>query len=144
MDLFTIGYEGMTIDGFVRNLLLGKVDIVADVRLNPISRKPFFSKKSLARALEGHGISYVHLRELGTPRDMRTTVMQTGDYEKFMHEYRGFLTTRLHELEELLLLVRSKNVALMCFEKDPDKCHRSAVAMAVKELDGNGLRIRSI
>ncbi len=38
MDLFTIGYEGMTIDGFIRHLLRWKIDVVADVRLNPISR----------------------------------------------------------------------------------------------------------
>jgi hypothetical protein len=32
----------------------------------------------------------------------------------------------------------------MCLEKDPEKCHRSAIAMMVKEIDGNGMRIQSL
>ena len=46
MEIFTIGYEGRTIKDFVQCLLRWKVNIVADVRLNPLSRKPFFSKTS--------------------------------------------------------------------------------------------------
>jgi uncharacterized protein (DUF488 family) len=144
MDLFTMGYEGMTVDGFIRRLLRYKIDIVADVRLNPISRKPFFSKTSLAQILGRHQIHYLHFRELGTPQAIRAKVMQTGDYRKFMLEYSKFLKTKIPILRELYCLVKAKRVALICLEKDPEKCHRSAVAGAIKELDGNGLCVRSL
>ncbi len=70
--------------------------------------------------------------------------MQTGDYRKFMLGYRKFLKTKIPIIRELLFLVQTKKVALMCLEKDPEKCHRSVVANAIKELDGNGLRIHSL
>lgn len=144
MDLFTIGYEGLTIDGFILNLLSWKIDIVADVRLNPISRKPSFSKTSLAQALSNHQIQYLHFRELGTPQALRAEVTGTGNYSKFMLNYRKFLETKLPVLQELHQLVRSRKVALMCLEKDPQKCHRSVLAVALKEINGNGLRIRAL
>ena len=114
MDLFTIGYEGMTIDGFIRHLLRWKIDIVVDVRLNPISRKAFFSKTSLSEILASHRIHYLHLRELGTPQVLRAKVMQTGDYREFMLGYRRFLKTKISIIQELYCLVQAKRVALMC------------------------------
>jgi uncharacterized protein (DUF488 family) len=144
MEIFTIGYEGMTIKDFVQCLLRWKVNVVADVRLNPISRKPFFSKAALIRELASNGIDYMHFKELGAPQSLRTALISTGDYPKFMLEYRKYAAIKVGALNNLLSLVKSKKTALMCLEKDPEKCHRSMIAKMVKEIDGNGMRIRSL
>ncbi|MDY0042509.1 MAG: DUF488 domain-containing protein, partial [Desulforhabdus sp.] len=122
----------------------GKITVLADVRLNPISRKPNFSKRALAQELANHHIQYVHFRELGTPQNLRNELAETKDYGKFKVDYRNYLDTRQHALEELDRLVKSKVVALMCLEADPERCHRSVIAAAIKEIGRNGLRIRAL
>jgi uncharacterized protein (DUF488 family) len=144
MELLTIGYEGMTIKDFVQCLLRWRVNVVVDVRLNPISRKPFFSKTALIQELASNGIDYMHFKELGTPQSLRTALVSTGDYTKFMLDYRKYAAIKVGVLNKLLSLVKSKRTALMCLEKDPEKCHRSVIAMMVKEIDGNGMRIQSL
>jgi len=144
MEIFTIGYEGRTIKDFVQCLLRSKVNVVVDVRLNPVSRKPFFSKTALIRELASNGIDYMHFKELGTPQALRTALMHTGDYPKFRREYRKYAAIKVGIINNLLSLVKSKRTALMCLEKDPEKCHRSVIAMMVKEIDGNGMCIQSL
>ncbi|UBU13075.1 DUF488 domain-containing protein [Nonomuraea gerenzanensis] len=63
-----LGYEGRDLDDFVRDAVeMGLVSLV-DVRLNPISRKPGFSRRRLSEALCEHGIGYVHAPQLGNPK----------------------------------------------------------------------------
>jgi len=59
---------------------------VLDVRENPFSRKPGFSKRPLSQALEANGIRYVHLKELGTPHPLRDAVKAGGDYGVFFRQ----------------------------------------------------------
>ncbi len=68
-ELFTMGYEGTTIDTFIGNLQAKRIDCVLDIRALPLSRKPGFSKKKLAERLCLVGIRYIHLAELGTPKN---------------------------------------------------------------------------
>src|SRR5215475_5885808 len=70
-DIVGVGYEGRTIDDFVVDLAARGVEVLADVRLTPISRKKGFSKRQLAQALAAVGITYQHLPELGNPKDNR-------------------------------------------------------------------------
>ncbi|MCP4626987.1 MAG: DUF488 domain-containing protein [bacterium] len=37
-----------------------------------------------------------------------------------------------------------RNVALLCFERDPEICHRKIVAQEIRKLDGNGLKVEHI
>ncbi len=71
MKVFTIGYEGATMDGFIAALDTAGVRQVIDVRALPLSRRPGFSKSSLAASLAAAGIAYVHLKALGTPKPGR-------------------------------------------------------------------------
>jgi uncharacterized protein (DUF488 family) len=144
MELFTIGYEGMKIKDFIHCLLRWKVNVVVDVRLNPISRNPFFSKTALIRELASNGIDYMHFKELGTPQYLRSALMSTGNYPNFRREYRKYAAIKVGVLNNLLRLVKSKRTALMCLEKDPNKCHRSVIAMMIKEIEGKEMRIQSL
>src|ERR1700743_2486105 len=73
-DLATIGYEGSTIDAVLQVLRDADVALLIDVRAVASSRKPGFSKRQLAAALDEAGIAYVHLQGLGTPKPGREAV----------------------------------------------------------------------
>ena len=68
MKLATIGYERQTLPEVIARLKKARVEIVVDVRAVAASRRPGFSKTMLAASLAEHGIDYVHLRQLGTPK----------------------------------------------------------------------------
>jgi uncharacterized protein (DUF488 family) len=144
MEMYTIGYEGTAIEEFTQRLLELNINVVADVRRTPISRKPKFSKKALAEELANQNIQYIHFRELGTPREIRDKLAGTKDYVKFRLRYRRYLKSKVTVLGELSSLMKTKKVVLMCVEHDPDKCHRSVIAAVMKEIDGNRLRIHSL
>ncbi len=68
VTIYTIGYEGVTMDAFIATLRDAGVARVIDVRALPLSRRPGFSKSILAASLRDAGIDYVHLKALGTPK----------------------------------------------------------------------------
>ena len=57
--LFTLGYEGMTIEAFIARLQTARVKTVVDVRELPLSSKKRFSKSAFCAALSAHGIAYL-------------------------------------------------------------------------------------
>ena len=63
-----LGYEGRDVDAFVRDIIAMGMATLVDVRLNPISREPGFSRRRLSEVLAEHGIGYVHLPQLGNPK----------------------------------------------------------------------------
>jgi uncharacterized protein (DUF488 family) len=69
--LLSVGYEGRTAQSLVQLLVDAGVDVVVDVRLTPLSRKPGLSKTRLSELLADVGVEYRHLRALGNPRENR-------------------------------------------------------------------------
>jgi len=134
--VYTIGYERRKVDEFVDELVRRGIERVADVRGNPVSRKKGFSSKSLEKILRERGIEYRLFSELGTPKRLRYK-LKSGvlSFSEFALMYREYLKERedkLRELEEYVSLNRS---AVMCFERDWRKCHRSVIA-EILERDG--------
>ena len=128
--VFTIGYEGDSIDGYLERLIRHNVKLLCDVRKNPLSRKTGFSKRSLAAYCEKVGIEYVHLPELGIPGHRRRELNSRADYEALFEEYTredlplaGEAVLRLGEL-----MRQYGRIALTCFEKVHEECHRHCVA----------------
>jgi uncharacterized protein (DUF488 family) len=78
----TIGYEGATVDAFLRALKKARIDLVLDIRAVAASRKKAFSKNQLAAHLANAGIAYRHLRGLGTPKRGRDAA-HAGDLDTF-------------------------------------------------------------
>jgi uncharacterized protein (DUF488 family) len=134
-SIFTIGYEGASLADFLRRLKLAGVSTLVDVRELPLSRRRGFSKSQLAAQLERHGIRYVHKRELGAPREIRHELRETGDYTTYFERFNTYLKTQRHALEHLVDECMGA-VVLMCFERDPKECHRSAVARELAKLAG--------
>ena len=127
--LATIGYERSTLDDFVATLKVVNTDILVDIRERAQSRRPGFSKNALASALEAVGITYVHMPELGDPKEGRDAA-RSGNFDLFRQIFGEAMKTpdakaALSEIESLAL---SKNVCLMCFERDQNHCHRKIVS----------------
>jgi uncharacterized protein (DUF488 family) len=133
MRLFLIGYEGTTISQFVSELKRNKVKALIDVRELPLSRKKGFSKNALSQALEKNGIEYAHIRALGTPRPLRLKLRKGKKYPEFFAAYRVHLKKNIAALREAIGIIKeSKNVALMCFERESSQCHRSVIAEEIQ------------
>ena len=127
LDLFTIGYEGKSLDAFISTLKAAGVRVLVDVRESPHSCKPGFSKTRLAEALAADGIEYVSIRALGAPPDLRHKLREDGDRQAFAAAYRAHLREQADAVEEVISLLRGAAVCLMCYEADPSKCHRGLV-----------------
>mgnify|MGYP006291135541 FL=1 len=145
MTLFTIGYEGLDERQFMAHLSHHAVDVVADVRKLPVSRKKGFSKTALGEMLKQRKISYRNFQKLGAPKDIREELYRSGDYRSFFLRYRDSIADKQGYLKEILTLIHSgRNVTLLCFERDPEKCHRKVVAEELMKIDGNGLKVSHI
>ncbi|AGB21135.1 hypothetical protein Mycsm_00690 [Mycobacterium sp. JS623] len=138
--VMTIGYQGRTVDDVVAMLRSAEVKVLVDVRLTPLSRKAGLSKKGLSARLNEAGIDYVHLPQLGNPRDNRDAFRRHEDAA--VARYRATLRTPESQaaLEQLHGLATQHRVALMCFERDAAECHRSMIADALGEIG----RVRTV
>lgn len=132
MLIFTIGYEGATMDDFIAALRRAGVERVIDVRALPLSRRPGFSKTPLKGALEEAGIEYLHLKALGTPAEGRDAA-RAGRHAHMARVYAGQLELpeAIAQSAQMLELAAEQPSALLCFERDPAHCHRTLLLAAV-------------
>jgi uncharacterized protein (DUF488 family) len=133
--LFTIGYERSTPDAVLGELKRAKVKLLVDTRAVAASRKPGFSKRQLAAALDEERIGYIHLQRLGTPTEGRQAA-KSGNFDKLWRIYAKHLKTpqAIEAMNELIRLVKAgKPICLLCFERDPEHCHRSRIAEIVRK-----------
>jgi uncharacterized protein (DUF488 family) len=136
--LFTIGYEQTPAKAVLDELEQAGVKLLIDVRAVASSRRPGFSKNQLAAGLEERGISYLHLRGLGTPKDGRIAA-RSGQFDTLHKIYAKHLKTpqAREELDELSALVRKSGpVCILCYERDHRHCHRQWIAEIIEERDG--------
>lgn len=131
--LISVGYEGQTLGEFVDRLRSAGVDTVADVRLTPLSRRPGFSKRKLTAALADAGIEYVHLKELGNPKDNRDAFRGEA-VEQGRRRFRSLLANAEARVAITTLANRARHevVAVLCFERDERHCHRDVVIEEVR------------
>ncbi len=126
--LVSIGYEGRDPEQLVDILREQRVSVVVDVRLTPQSRKRGLSKRALAERLSLTGIGYHHLPELGNPRENREPFWR-GDLAAGRARFRDLLRVEASAaaLAMLTTLAEHNRVAVLCFERDHDRCHRQVV-----------------
>jgi uncharacterized protein (DUF488 family) len=134
VTIYTIGYEGVTMDAFIASLHAAGVERVIDVRALPLSRRPGFSKTTLAASLKEAGIDYVHLKALGTPKRGRDAAKK-GDVVTLRAVYDDQLA--LPEAQaaaaQMRVLAAERPSALLCYERDPCHCHRTLLLSAEGE-----------
>ena len=124
--IFTIGYEQATQAALIAALREAKVELLADIRYLPLSRRPGFSKNSLKAAVEEAGIAYRHFRDLGTLAEGRAAARR-GDRAELARVYAGQLELpqALAAMAELRAIAQNKRVCLLCYERAAAECHRS-------------------
>ncbi len=128
--LFTIGYEGISLETYINKLIINDIHVLCDVRKNAYSQKYGFSKSQLEKACKGVGIQYIHIPQLGIDSEQRQDLKSQKDYNNLFDLYEK---TTLKENQQYLHYVReiidaNKRIALTCFEARPEQCHRSRVA----------------
>lgn len=130
--IWTIGYEQATVLAVMNALRAAGVEVLADVRALPLSRRPGFSKTALAANAREAGIDYVHFKALGTPAEGRAAARR-NDHATLERIYEGQL-----ELPEAIAagarladLASEKRVALLCYEREAHGCHRTLLREAV-------------
>jgi uncharacterized protein (DUF488 family) len=139
--LWTIGYEKARQADVIATLSAAGIELLIDVRDRPMSRRPGFSKRQLAAAVEAAGMRYLHLRALGTPPEGRAAGRQR-DWPRFWH----IVGTRLAGAEAEIALQHAAALAargascLLCYEADWQCCHRRRVAELLAERHGFAVR----
>ena len=132
--LYTIGYEGISLEEYLNKLLIYDIKVLCDVRKNSLSMKYGFSKSQLSHACENLDIKYVHIPDLGIESKCRQELNTQVDYDKLFEQYRR--TTLLEttkQQEQLIELVNQyKRVAITCFEANIHQCHRKHLAEAIE------------
>jgi hypothetical protein len=132
--LFTIGYEGVSVEKYLNILIRNDVCVLCDVRNNPLSRKFGFSKNNLQKYLGHIGIDYVHLPELGIVSGKRKNLNNDGDYQSLFKDYKSSLSGRKKSLEYIYRLLEARGrIALTCFEHEPSHCHRHVIRDYLKK-----------
>ncbi len=107
--------------------------MVVDVRLNPSSRKPGFSRRRLSDRLAEVGIRYLHEKELGNPPDNRES-FRNGDGVEGRTRLRSMLLNgHSAALDRVLALASQERIAVLCVEREHHRCHRGVIADMVVE-----------
>ena len=134
--LYTIGYEGISLEQYLNKLILNDVKLLCDVRKNSLSMKYGFSKSQLQKACENLDIKYLHIPDLGIDSDKRQSLNTQNDYDRLFKEYAKItLVAKKTTVHEVLDILKSnKRIALTCFEAHECQCHRGTLAKAITQL----------
>jgi uncharacterized protein (DUF488 family) len=132
--IYTIGHSTRTADELVALLSAHEVDLLVDVRTIPRSHhNPQFNSDVLPATLGKAAIAYTHLRSLGGLRRPDPNSRNLGWRNASFRGYADYMQTREfgEAIEDLLALASTREVAIMCAEAVPWRCHRSLIADAL-------------
>jgi len=135
--IYTVGYQGCSVDSFLRRLLTRGIDTIIDVRANPVSRKYGFSKKALSRISNAVGIGYQHAPSLGISASRRRLAKDNASRRELLDSYEHEILPRhRRDMLNLVPVVRRGSCALVCAEQQPEDCHRTRLAQALSQETG--------
>jgi uncharacterized protein YwgA len=134
--LYTIGYEGISLEAYLNRLIKNDVKVLVDVRSNALSMKFGFSKTQLKTFCGNLNIEYLHIPEVGIQSNQRQELKTQADYDNLFAIYkRKNLKQTITQQEQILNLLKDrKRIALTCFEADICQCHRKHLAEAIIKL----------
>lgn len=135
--IFTSGYEGLQIDGFLDRLVQAGIGRLIDVRNNPVARRYGFHKSTLQRLCGNLDIDYIHVPELGIASAERQELNSVSDYLKLFDRYeQQTLPQHASSLKRVAELMQERSSVLVCMEADACRCHRSRLANTVSRMTG--------
>lgn len=144
--LYTIGYEGVSLEVYLNKLIKNDIKVLVDVRNNPLSQKFGFSKSQLTRYCEGLKIEYVHFADVGIQSEYRQELKTQDDYDNLFKSYKKKTLPKTISTQEkiLSLLENRKRIALTCFEANICQCHRKHLADAITQLPNWNYELKHI
>ncbi|PHN03003.1 DUF488 domain-containing protein [Flavilitoribacter nigricans] len=127
--LFTIGYEGISLENYINKLIINGVELLVDVRKNSFSMKYGFSKSQLQNACQSVDIQFIHIPELGIESSERKKLNSIQDYKELFDRYESSTLMESNKsLENIVELIKAhKRIALTCFEREVCMCHRGRI-----------------
>ena len=132
--IFTIGHSTHELEEFIAILRVHNIKQLVDIRTIPRSRhNPQFNGEDLAQTLPNSEISYQRLKELGGLRPAHKDSINTGWHNESFRGYADYMQTQpfLEGLDRLMGMAESNDLAIMCAEVLPWRCHRSLVSDAL-------------
>jgi len=144
LTIWTIGHSTREFAEFVALLHEFRIELLADVRSFPGSRKvPQFNKESLETTLPENGIEYLHLKQLGGRRRVRPDSKHTVWRHPAFRVYADYMETQEFRdgINELVEIAEEKRTAIMCSEAVWWRCHRSMISDYLKAAGVNVLHI---
>ena len=135
-SLFTIGYQGISLENYLNKLVKNNIQLLVDVRKNPLSQKYGFSKTLLKRYCESLDIDYIHIPEVGINSNQRQSLENQSDYDQLFESYKKttLIETEKNQRDILNLLNKYNRIALTCFEANICQCHRLHLAESLKSI----------
>ena len=133
--IWTIGHSTRTIEDFIAMLQSFKIEIIADVRHYPGSKKfPQFNKEELRISLSQSNIDYMHIVELGGRRKPNKESENTAWRHPAFRSYADYMETGFFKEGITMLedLATEKRTAFMCSEAVWWRCHRSMISDFLK------------
>ena len=144
LTVWTIGHSNRTIDGFLTLLRSHRIELLADVRRFPGSRRfPHFNRESFEPALSEHGIAYVHFADLGGRRNPKPDSPNHAWRNTSFRGYADYMETEEFRLalKRFMSEAAKSPSAVMCAEALWWQCHRSMIADALKAAGARVLHI---
>jgi uncharacterized protein (DUF488 family) len=142
ISLWTIGHSTFSIEDFIERLKSFEIQLLADVRSYPGSRRyPHFNKEKLNASLAGADVRSEHFPELGGRRRARPDSLNLTWRNESFRGYADYMETNEFRqgVERLLDLAAKQRLAIMCSEAVWWRCHRSLISdyLKVKGIDVN-------
>jgi uncharacterized protein (DUF488 family) len=131
LTIWTVGHSTLPIEDFVDLLASQRIEVVADVRRFPASRRhPQYNREQLERSLVEAGVRYASFQDLGGRREPRADSTNSAWRNASFRGYADYMETApfATALNRLVTMPRSARVAVMCAEALWWRCHRSLIA----------------
>jgi len=133
MTLYTIGHSNRTIDTLMALLAAYEIDLLADVRQFPSSKRlPQFNQNTLAGSLAAAGIDYTWFEALGGRRSGfdAANSPNLGLRSRGFRQYADYMQTAEFQqaVARLLQVAEQQRTALMCAEAVYWRCHRRLIS----------------
>lgn len=145
--IYTIGHSTHTLEEFMAMLKSFNIELLADIRSFPGSRKfPHFNRENLPASLAENNIEYIHLKNLGGRRKVNPDSCNTGWRVAAFRGYADYMETESFNIaiEQLEKIASQKRVAYMCAEAVWWRCHRSLVSDYLKNEGWTVLHIMDV
>lgn len=144
--LFTIGYEGISLEAYLNKLIKYDVKVLIDVRNNPLSQKFGFSKNQLKSYCNSLGIEYLHFADVGIQSEERQELTDQKDYDALFDNYKRVTIAQTIPTQKKIfeLLKEKSRIALTCFEANICQCHRKHLSEAITKLPGWDYELKHI